>query len=108
MSRGAAFARRRTEASSWRRPAVVRLQADACGIVVAGGLGETRGGDSARRPDAAGRAADGLGAGGDQCVRRYEADRIVVEVNQGGDLVEAVLRQVDASVLVRISAATQW
>ncbi|MGH6801738.1 MAG: hypothetical protein ACREC3_00005, partial [Methyloceanibacter sp.] len=31
----------------------------------------------------------------------HEADRIVVEVNQGGDLVEAVLRQVDATVPVR-------
>jgi phage terminase large subunit-like protein len=33
--------------------------------------------------------------------RRYEADRIVVETNQGGDLVEAVIRQVDATVPVR-------
>jgi phage terminase large subunit-like protein len=33
--------------------------------------------------------------------RHYEADRIVAETNQGGDLVEAVIRQVDASVPVR-------
>ena len=33
--------------------------------------------------------------------RAHEADRVVVEVNQGGDLVEAVLRQVDATVPVR-------
>lgn len=33
--------------------------------------------------------------------RRFEADRIVAEVNQGGDLVETVLRQVDGSVPVR-------
>ncbi len=74
--------------------------ADACGIVVAG-LGRdgrayvladlTREGvrplDWARAVVAA--------------YRRFEADRIVVEVNQGGDLVEAVLRQVDASMPVR-------
>jgi phage terminase large subunit-like protein len=33
--------------------------------------------------------------------RRLEADRIVVEVNQGGDMVETVIRQVDPSVPVR-------
>jgi phage terminase large subunit-like protein len=31
-------------------------------------------------------------------MRRHSADRIVAEVNQGGDLVEAVLRQVDPLV----------
>ncbi len=36
-----------------------------------------------------------------EAYRSHEADRIVVEVNQGGDLVEAVLRQVDASMPVR-------
>ena len=39
--------------------------------------------------------------------RRYEADRIVVEINQGGDLVETVLRQVDASVPVRAVRASR-
>jgi phage terminase large subunit-like protein len=33
--------------------------------------------------------------------RRFAADRIVAEVNQGGDLVETVIRQIDASVPVR-------
>ena len=32
---------------------------------------------------------------------RFAADRIVAEVNQGGELVETVIRQVDASVPVR-------
>jgi phage terminase large subunit-like protein len=31
---------------------------------------------------------------------RLEADRIVAEVNQGGDMVEAIIRQQDASVPV--------
>lgn len=30
--------------------------------------------------------------------RRYEADRVIVEVNQGGDMVASVLRSVDASL----------
>jgi phage terminase large subunit-like protein len=38
----------------------------------------------------AGRAID--------CYRRYRADRIIAEVNNGGDLVEATIRSVDASV----------
>ena len=39
--------------------------------------------------------------------RRFEADRIVVEVNQGGDMVEAVLRQVDETVPVKPVRATR-
>jgi phage terminase large subunit-like protein len=39
--------------------------------------------------------------------RRYEADRIVAEVNQGGDLVETVIRQIDASVPIRKVHATR-
>lgn len=75
-------------------------RADACGIVVAG-LGEdarayiladhTRQG---AKPLSWARAAIAAFA-------EYEADRIVVEVNQGGELVETVLRQVDASVPIR-------
>jgi phage terminase large subunit-like protein len=81
-------------------PASSGPHADACGIVVAG-LGEggrayvlaDRTVEHARPLDWA-RAAIGA-------YRRYEADRIVVETNQGGDLVEAVIRQVDATVPVR-------
>lgn len=81
-------------------PASHGPHADSCGIVVAGRAVDgrayvladlTREGlrplDWARRAIAA--------------YRGFEADRIVVEVNQGGDMVEAVLRQVDASVPVR-------
>lgn len=81
-------------------PASSSAGADACGIVVAGLSEEghayvladlTRAGlrplDWARRVVAAYHA--------------HEADRIVVEVNQGGDMVEAVLAQVDRSVPVR-------
>ena len=81
-------------------PASSSAGADACGIVVAGLSEEghayvladlTRAGlrplDWARRVVAAYHA--------------HEADRIVVEVNQGGDMVEAVIAQVDRSVPVR-------
>jgi len=34
-------------------------------------------------------------------IRRHGADRLVAEVNQGGDMVEAVLRGVDGMVLYR-------
>ena len=38
---------------------------------------------------------------------RHAADRIVAEVNQGGDMVEALLRQVDANVPFRAVRATR-
>jgi phage terminase large subunit-like protein len=81
-------------------------KSDACGIVVAG-LGhnarayvladETVMG--ARPLDWARRVVS--------VYRRHEADRIVVEVNQGGDLVETVIRQVDASIPVRAVRASR-
>ena len=74
-------------------------RSDACGIVVAGRQGEgavvledaTLQG---MRPDIWARRAVAA-------YRAHEADCIVVEVNQGGDLVEQILNQVDASVPVR-------
>ena len=38
---------------------------------------------------------------------RYEADRIVAEVNNGGDLVERLLRAVDAQIPYRSVHATR-
>ena len=81
-------------------PATSRRSSDACGIIVAG-------------VDANGRAvvlADGsMNAAKPQdwaaCAvalyRRYDADCIVAEVNQGGDMVAAVLRTIDGAVPVR-------
>lgn len=81
-------------------PASSGPHADACGIIVAG-LGENarayvladRTVEQAR-PVSWARAAV-------RAFRAFEADRVVVETNQGGDLVETVLRQVDASVPVK-------
>jgi phage terminase large subunit-like protein len=81
-------------------PASSGPHADACGIVVAG-LGEDRRGYVlADRTVEQARPMEWATA----VVRAYaafEADRILVETNQGGDLVETVLRQVDATVPVR-------
>lgn len=38
---------------------------------------------------------------------KYEADRLVAEVNQGGEMVEAVLRQIESSIPVRKVRATR-
>ncbi|HZP08674.1 DNA-packaging protein [Methyloceanibacter sp.] len=81
-------------------PATSGPHADACGIVAAG-LGcdgrayvlEDATVMGARPLDWARRVI--------LAYRRHEADRIVVEVNQGGDLVETVIRQIDATVPVR-------
>jgi phage terminase large subunit-like protein len=81
-------------------PAASGPQADACGIVVAGVSEEGRGyvlADCTRgqaSPLAWARAVV-------RAYRRFAADRVVAEVNQGGELVEAVLRQIDPSVPVR-------
>lgn len=86
-------------------PASSGARADACGIVVAGRAAAWPGQDArayvlgdetveGARPLDWARAVVAA-------YRRFEADRIVVEVNQGGELVETVLHQVDASVPVR-------
>ena len=80
-------------------PVTGTAKSDACGIVVAGRVGDgavvledctiqqASPLDWARRAVAAFKA--------------HQADAIVVEVNQGGDLVKSVITQVDASVPVR-------
>ncbi|ODT30380.1 MAG: DNA-packaging protein [Hyphomicrobium sp. SCN 65-11] len=87
-------------------PVTSNTNSDACGIIVAG-LGEDgrayvladrtiRG----REPTVWARAAIAA-------YRDFAADRIVAEVNQGGDLVVGVMRQVDASVPIRAVRATR-
>jgi len=80
-------------------PVTGTVKSDACGIVIAGRLGE---GvvvleDCTLRPAAplawARRAVAAFHA--------HDADAIIVEVNQGGDLVRSVIAQVDANVPVR-------
>ena len=87
-------------------PASQREGADACGIVAAGRSEE---GTIYVLEDA---SADGLApaawaARAIALYRRLAADTLVAEVNQGGDMVEAVLRQVDRSVPVKCVHATR-
>jgi phage terminase large subunit-like protein len=87
-------------------PVTATARSDACGIVVAG-LGPDgrvyviddrtlRG----REPLVWARAAVAA-------YRDHLADRVVAEINQGGDLVVTLLRQVDAAVPVRTVRATR-
>ena len=81
-------------------PATARSTSDACGIVVAGLDAAGRAVvlrdatlRTARPADWAGRAV--------ALYHEFEADCIVAEVNQGGDMVTAVLRTVDPAVPVK-------
>jgi len=87
-------------------PAVTRGRAsDACGIVVAGAV--TQGPPQDWRAyvleDAtvAGAQPSDWARAAIAAMERHGADRLVAEVNQGGDLVESLLRQVDPTVPYR-------
>lgn len=87
-------------------PATSRPKADACGIVAVGmsdaGIGHVLADATARglRPtDWAARAV--------ALFETLEADALVVEVNQGGEMVEAVLREVAPEVPVKPVRATR-
>lgn len=71
-----------------------------CGIVVAGLLGEGR---ALVLADCSveGQSPAGWAAAVLKAYRRFEADRVVAEINQGGDMVTAVLKSVDAQIPVR-------
>lgn len=87
-------------------PVTATANSDACGIIIAGLGADGRAYIAAdrslqgREPHVWARAA----------VRAYQdfaADRVVAEVNQGGDLVVSVLKQIDDSVAVRTVRATR-
>lgn len=87
-------------------PATATKRSDACGIVAAGIAGDgtiyvlADASRTGARPHEWARAAVAL-------YERLEADRIVAEVNQGGDMVEAVIRAVAPAVPVRAVRATR-
>lgn len=92
-------------------PATSHAGSDACGIIVAAAAQNAAPSDrravvladvtvqGARPQEWAERVV--------AAYREHSADRIVAEVNQGGDLVESVLRQVDPSVAFRAVRATR-
>ena len=79
---------------------------DACGIVVVGTAVDGRAYVLADRT-LQGRTPDVWAAAVAAAYRDFAADRIVVEVNQGGDLVESVLRQTAPNIAIRKVRATR-
>lgn len=87
-------------------PATSGPAADACGIVVAG-----LGGDGVVYVLAdltmQGAAPSVWAARAVRALEEFQADRIVAEVNQGGELVETLIRQVDARAPYKAVRATR-
>ena len=81
-------------------------KADACGIVVAGIDADGRGFVLADRT-ISGHAPLIWAKVAVAALEEFQADRIVAEVNQGGDLVEGVIRQIDDKVPIRKVRATR-
>ncbi len=87
-------------------PVTATAQSDACGIVVAG-LGEDGRGYVLADRTLQGREAHVWARAGVAAWREFKADRIVAEVNQGGDLVASVIRQIDQNVPIAQVRATR-
>ncbi|KUF11943.1 DNA-packaging protein [Pseudoponticoccus marisrubri] len=92
-------------------PAGASTGADACGIVVAGVVahGPPQEWRAYVLEDASvqGCSPAGWAAAAVAAARRWQAERVVAEVNQGGAMVEAVLRQVDPLLPMRLVHATR-
>jgi phage terminase large subunit-like protein len=73
---------------------------DACGIVVCG-LGEDGIGYVLADHSVSGRSPEGWARAVAAAAEAWGAERVVVETNQGGEMVESVLRSVDAALPVR-------
>lgn len=86
-------------------PVTGTARSDACGIIVAGRSGE--GAVVLEDATLQGIKPDVWAKRAIAAYRAHEADCIVVEVNQGGDLVRQVLAQEDASVPVRTVRASR-
>jgi phage terminase large subunit-like protein len=80
-------------------PISSRRDADACGIVAAG-ADEAGHGYVIEDATASGLSPERWAARAVALYRRLQADALVVEANQGGEMVEAVVRQVDPGVPV--------
>ncbi len=78
-------------------------RADSCGLVVAGRAGEGREAKAYILHDSTvqGLSPEGWAQRAIGLYRGWDADYLLAEVNQGGDLVASVLRTVDAGVPVR-------
>jgi phage terminase large subunit-like protein len=79
---------------------------DACGIVVAG-LGEDGRGYVLADASVSGCSPDGWARAVAQAAAGWRADRIIAEANNGGQMVESVLRGADAALPVRLVHAAR-
>jgi phage terminase large subunit-like protein len=79
---------------------------DACGIVVCG-LGTDGVGYVLADASVSGLRPEGWAGAVVRAAEVWDADRVIVETNQGGDMVESVLRSVDCSLPVRPARAVK-
>lgn len=87
-------------------PAGAGAGSDACGIVVAA-LGRDGIGYVIEDASVQGRAPEGWAAAVVSAARRHHADRVIAEANNGGAMVESVLRAGDAALPVRLVHASR-
>jgi phage terminase large subunit-like protein len=87
-------------------PGSARPGADACGIVAAG-IAEDGRIYVLEDASVQGLAPQGWASKAVALYRRLEANALVAEVNQGGDMVRAVIAQIDASLPLRCVHATR-
>lgn len=87
-------------------PVTATAASDACGIIVAG-LGEDGRAYVLADRTLQGREPQVWARAVAAAYAEYLADRVVAEVNQGGDLVTTVLRQIDDALAVRTVRATR-
>ncbi len=87
-------------------PATSTVNSDTCGIIVAG-IGVDGHGYVLADYSVQGVSPHIWASRAVAAYRDFQADRLVAEVNQGGDMVEAVIRQVDTNVPVRSVRASR-
>ena len=88
-----------------RRRSPATSSGDACGIVAVG-LGRDGHGYVLEDASEAGLSPEGWAARVAGCARRNRADRVVAERNQGGDMVDSVLRLADPTLPVHLVYAS--
>ena len=92
-------------------PVTGRVTSDACGIIVAGLIARA----DAETPTAIvladhsvqGRSPRAWATRAVAAYHSFNADRLVAEVNQGGDMVEEIIRQIDPNIAFRAVRATR-
>ncbi|MBL0371059.1 DNA-packaging protein [Rhizobium sp. KVB221] len=87
-------------------PAAEKASGSCCGIVVAG-LDATGKGVVLADLSVDNASPAEWGNGVVRAFRRFQADRVVAEVNQGGDMVTAILRSIDADLPATTVRATR-